>query len=376
MKVYVYPSDNWGCGAYRLTWPAQAAAEVDHSLDITVTRPEARTERPRFDPRTLEVLSEDFPADADVIVFQRPHHFWHARLIEVLRARGVAVVVDMDDDLGRIDAHNSAFKVSAPKIEHPEAHKLPPVERSQLPLVPNANSWHNAADSCRAATLVTVTTPRLAEVYGKHGRVRVLPNMVPASYLHVPHYDSDLIGWAGSMHSHPHDPQQLGGALANLVGRGARFETVGNPTGVRAALALPAEPISTGDVALHQWPLEMARFGIGIAPLADTRFNEAKSWLKPLEYNAVGVPCVVSPRADYQRWANVSGGCVTADRPRKWEATLRALINDPARRQEMSEAGRAAAADHTLEGNAWRWVEAWHDAAELQRSTRAAAGAA
>ena len=45
----------------------------------------------------------------------------------------------------------------------------------------------------------------------------------------------------------------------------------------------------------------VAKLGIGVAPLADTKFNAAKSWLKMAEMAALGVPCVVSPRAEYMR---------------------------------------------------------------------------
>lgn len=377
MRVFCYPADNWGCGSYRVTWPAQAAAEADHSLDVTVIAPEARTERPRYDPATLEVISEDFAAQAgDVVVFQRPTHFFHPKLVQALRARGVAVVVDMDDALAHLDGQNAAFGGMAPTVVHPDVAKLPPVEAWQLQQqkVPNANSYHHATEACRVATMVIVTTPLLAHLYGAHGRVRVLPNYVPASYLAIDHDDSDLIGWGGSMHSHPHDPQVMGPAIARLVNQGHRFEMVGNPTGVGRALGLGADPPSTGDTQLLEWAPGIARFGIGVAPLADTRFNHSKSRLKPLELNAVGVPCVASPVDDYLRWAGESPGTVIARKPREWEGTLRALLRDPARRADMSAAGRAAAADNTIEANAWRWVEAWGDALDLQRG-KALAGA-
>lgn len=370
MRVFVYPADNYGCGNYRLTWPAQAAAEADHSADIIIIPPEARTEQPRFDPRTYEVITDGFEAETgDVIVFQRPTHFFHSRIIRALRTRGVTVVVDMDDDLSAIDARNSAFGMMAPNVIHPGAAELPPVEQWQLQQqrVPNANSYHHATESCRAATMVVVTTPLLAKTYGAHGRVRVLPNYVPAAYLAIPHEDSDTFGWPGSMHSHPHDPQVMGPAVARLVQQGHRFETVGNPAGVARALGLRDEPPSTGDVEPLDWAPSIARLGIGVAPLADTRFNHSKSRLKPLELNAVGVPAVASPTADYLAWAEASGGTLIARKPREWERVLRGLLRDSGRRMEMSAAGRAAAAENTIEGNAFRWLEAWADAVDLQR---------
>jgi hypothetical protein len=377
VKVYVLPADNWGCGSYRLIWPAQAAAEADHSLDVTILPPGSRNLGGKFDPDSGRVLDIDkYPQDADVFVLQRPTSYFQPQVIELMQDRGVAVVVDMDDDLSHIHPSNPAFGAMAPKVVHPNHHRLPPVERHRSDgKVPNMHSHLNAADACRRATLVTVTTPQLASSYGAHGRVRIIPNYVPSAYLDTEHEDSDLIGWGGSVHSHPQDLQQVGPAIARLVNQGARFETVGNPAGVGRALGLREDPSSPGDVSLDRWVPEITRFGIGIAPLAPGRFNDAKSRLKPLEYAAAGVPAVISPTADYLAWAGVAGGaCEVARKPREWEGILKALIRDPGRRLAMSAAGRSAAAANTIEDHAWRWAEAWAEAVRLQRM-KVAAGA-
>lgn len=365
IKVYAYPADRWGCGAYRVTWPAMGVSTLP-AFDVTITEPGSRNVMMDVDQHG-RVRAERFPADADVIVLQRPTNLFVRQVIPLLQARGVAVVVDMDDDLARIDPRNPAHRALAKTARQPVPH---PVIKGLMVGVqegPNLHAYSNATEACRMASMVTVTTPALAKVYGAHGRVRVIPNYVPARYLDLPHEDSDLIGWGGSVHSHPDDLQQVGPALARLVQRGHRFETVGDPSGVARALGLPADPGGPGPVELDAWPEAIARFGIGIAPLAATRFNDAKSRLKPLEYNAVGVPAVVSPAADYRAWAELSPGTIVVDRPRAWEAALRNLAADGARRAELSEAGRAVAQEHTIETNAWRWAEAWTEAIATQR---------
>lgn len=358
MKVYVYPGDQWGCGAYRLAWPGRA---VDGTHDVTVIAPGSRDVRIDIDHRGRPAR-ETFPADADVIVFQRPTNGYMSQVIPLLRARGVAVVVDMDDDLSAIHPRNPAFAALQPTIPGPGGRRRR-----------NLHSWHNAAQACRDATLVTVTTPALAERYGAHGRVRVIPNYVPRWYLDVEHDDSDLIGWGGVVGTHPDDLQVVGPSIAKLIRTaGARFETVGDPAGVGRALGIGDDPPSPGPVVLDEWPRAIARFGIGIAPLAFTRFNSAKSRLKPLEYAAVGVPWVGSPLPDYAGFHRLGTGLI-ATRPKDWERLLRQLLRDPSRRAELSEAGRTVASEHTIEGNAWRWAEAWADAAELQRHPAAIA---
>lgn len=348
-KVYVYPGDAWGCGHYRLVWPGESAH--GHGVDVTVTPVAERNQlNIEVDPRTGRVRRERFPADADVVVMQRPTNMFLRQVIPMLQARGVAVVVDMDDDLGCIHPSNPAFAGLQPTS----------MERGRRKT--NLHSWHNARDACREADLVTVTTPALAQRYGSHGRVRILPNMVPAWYLDVPHEDSDVIGWGGVVGTHPDDLQAVGPAIATLARSGARFLHVGDGGGVARALGLPAEPECTGPMPLPEWPRALAAFGVGIAPLADTRFNRAKSRLKALEYAAVGVPWVGSDLPDYRALHELGCGMIAA-RPKVWAGCLRRLLAEPGLRAELSAAGREVAAANTYEANAWRWAEAWADAA-------------
>jgi glycosyltransferase involved in cell wall biosynthesis len=244
------------------------------------------------------------------------------------------------------------------------------------------HSWVNAEESCRIADLVTVSTPRLAKRYGAHGRVALLPNCVPEEYLTIEHEDSDRIVWAGSMQVHPDDIQMTGAAIARLMRWGAEFCVVGpvnyedSPDEERGpvarALGLATNPLSTGSVEFPRYPKTIAQFGIGIAPLKLSAFNQAKSWLKPLEYSSVGVPWVGSPTEAYLAYQAEGCGLI-ASRPKEWERTLRTLVKDKPMRLDMSAAGREVAARWTYEGNAWRWAEVWERAAANRRAARATA---
>jgi hypothetical protein len=333
-------------------WPGHAVAEADDlDVDALVITPDLRKVTLNLGLQG-EVSSEEFPAvEGDVVVFQRPTGAFMPRVVQLLQARGVAVVIDMDDDLSCIHPRNPAFA-----LHHPRDGR-------------SHHSWKHAAETCRVATLVTVTTPALAQRYGAHGRVAVIPNFVPRKYLDVDHEDSADIGWGGAVFSHPDDLQQVGHAIQRLVAEGHVFRTVGEPDGVGAALGLDRDPPSTGPVPMDQYPASIGTFGIGIAPLADTQFNRAKSRLKPLEYSAVGVPWVGSDLPDYRAY-HTQGCGVIVRRPRDWERVLRSLARDPARRVELSAVGREVAARNTLEGNAWRWAEAWTRAADLAPSVR------
>lgn len=351
MRVAVFAADRWGCGSFRIIWPGEQCAAAGH--DVTVVEQGKRSLRLVMEgDRVRDVLLDD----VDVIVMQRVTHAYMAQAVGVLRSKGVTVVVDVDDDLSSIHPSNPAWAMHHPGNEG----------RRMAGGQANRHSWRNLAMACRDATLVTVSTPALLDVYARHGRGVVLPNYLPDHYYGLPRQDSDVVGWPGSFHSHPNDPEVVGGAVARLIDEGARFVMRGDPSGAGAAFGLPADP-EGGPVPIEEWPRAVAELGVGIAPLADTRFNAAKSWLKPLEMSACGVPWVASPRAEYTRLHKLGAG-VLADRPRVWYRELKRLRESAGLRQEMSEAGRTVAEQLRLSQHAWRWMEAWERAYELQRA--------
>ena len=349
MKVHVYPSDSYGCGSFRMRWPGEACAAAGH--DVHVVAPQNRRLKAVVqEGKVVDVLD----VDADVVVLQRVTHAYMAQAVGIMRAKGITVVVDVDDDLSSIHPSNPAWAVHRPGA--------------------GLHSWHNLALACRNASLVTVSTPALLDVYARHGRGAVLPNYLPDMYYGLPRTDSDTVGWPGSYHSHPNDPEVVGGAVARLVDEGTQFVMRGDSSGAGKAFGLAQDPPG-GAVPIDEWPAAVASLGVGMAPLADTKFNAAKSWLKPLEMSACGVPWVASPRAEYRRLHELGAG-VLADRPRTWYRELKRLRESAALRAELSEAGCVVAEQLRLSQHAWRWMDAWTRAYEEQQATRRSAVAA
>lgn len=350
-----------GCGYFRLIWVAQALARSGH--DVTVVYPSTakvvtplgfrepvNTLKGKVDPATGNTVNASHPEGVDVMVLQRITHKSLAQAVPLWRAKGIAVVIDIDDDLSSIHPRNPAFAALHPKTGKEKF------------------GWQYAIEACEAATLVTVSTPKLLDRYAAHGRGVVLPNCVPQSYLDIPRVDSTVIGWGGSVPTHPEDLQVTGSAIPRVLdATGTSFTVVGPAVGVEEALRLQGHKWSaTGGVPITAWPRMLAdNIGIGIAPLADTLFNSQKSALKILEYSALGIPCVMSPRADYARM-HAEGIGVIAEKPRQWERALHRYVTDDTFRRQLSEMGRAVAANWTIEGNAHRWMDAWRYAKELQ----------
>jgi hypothetical protein len=349
MRVVTYPADTGGCGYFRIIWAAELLAAAGHDVEIRPPANRGLKLSVGADGHVEDVLDTD---GVDVFVFQRLTHRLMAEAVPLLRRKGIAVVVDVDDDLSTVHPRNPAYD-------------------SMHPRSGGHHSWQHLAAACRDATLVTVSTPALLERYARHGRGHVIYNHLPDSYYEVPRVDRDTIGWPAALASHPDDPAVLGGAVARLVSEGADFRVVGDPTGTGAAFGLTRDPQGRTGVDVAGWPAAVAGdLGVGIAPLADTRFNAAKSWLKPLEMSALGIPWVASPRAEYVR-LHKRGAGVLADSPRRWYRELKRLVDSPALREERAEAGRAVAEELRLSGNEWRWWEAWERAHGVQTASGA-----
>lgn len=354
MRVVVYPADLGGCGHFRLIWPAQLLAAAGHDVEIRPPADRGLKLRIGPDEHVADVLDVD---GVDVMVFQRLTHQWMAEAVPLLRAKGVAVAIDVDDDLASVHPRNPAYRSMHPRFADR------PGPAGQI----HRHSWLHLAAACREATLVTVSTPALLDRYARHGRGHVIYNHLPDIYYGVPREDSAAIGWPAALASHPDDPAPVGGAVARLVAEGVDFRVVGDPVGVGTAFGLTRDPVGRTGVDPQAWPAAVAELGIGIAPLADTLFNRSKSALKPLEMSALGVPWVASPRAEYERLHKMGCG-VLADTPRRWYRELRRLVDSPALRAERAEAGLEVADRLRLAGNAWRWLEAWDRAVNIQRT--------
>lgn len=351
MKVYVLPADPHGCGHYRLIWPSNVLRNMGH--DVVIMPPQqdsgfmAKIEQLTDGTEVLTGLR--IPADADVIVVQRPSHPLQPQMIQMIRSNGVAVVVDMDDDMSSIHPDNIAFHLYR--------------SRSNTMF-----SWKWALECCKMASWVTTSTKLLQKVYAKHGRGSVLDNYVPEAYLDFPKPETGTFGWAGTTKSHPNDLQGTVPAVQRLMDQGYKFKVVGGRSSVRSCLRLQEDPDVTGSIPLDRWAGTIGdELDVGMVPLAPTSFNSTKSRLKGIEYMAVGTAWVASPREEYRKLHRESGCGLLADTPKDWFSKLKLLMDDDVLRKEQVEAGREYMKTQTYQANAWRWWEAWTKALEVER---------
>lgn len=354
MRVAIFPADTAGCGHYRLIFAADHLRAMGH--DIHIQWPKGRDsgfDVAFNDNNTMVDVNLPIP-DVDVVVMQRISHNWHPAAMHIMREKGIATVVDMDDNLGAIHPKNTAYWNYS--------------KRSPTPF-----SFKNAEIVCREATLVTVSTRNLLRAYASHGRGVVIDNYIPERYLYINELrdEEPTFGWGGTMKSHPTDLLVLGSAVRDLIKEGHRFKVVGpHEPPVAQQLRIDAATMeASGVIDMFMWPSALAQnLDVGMAPLEPGTFNSSKSRLKLLEYAAVSIPYVASPREEYRRFHKESGGVgVLADTPKQWVAGIRDLMTAETRRKELGQQARAYAATQTVEQHAWRWLEAWQRALDIQQ---------
>lgn len=258
MKVLVYPADTGGCGYYRLLFAATHLKSLGH--DIQIEWPGKET---GFEVYLEDEAPIDFKLpyeDVDVIVMQRISHVWHTTVVPLMQSKGIAVVVDMDDDLSNIHRDNAAYW-----NYHPRNIRTP-------------FSWKYTEQVCRSAAMVTVSTKSLLKKYAGHGRGAVIDNYIPEHYLDiVPVREHEpVFGWAGTVQSHPADLQVCGPAVRTLINQGHRFKIIGPGHKVKEYLRLEQEPEATGVVLLANWASAVAQLDVGMVPLEPSAFNTSK----------------------------------------------------------------------------------------------------
>jgi glycosyltransferase involved in cell wall biosynthesis len=220
----------------------------------------------------------------------------------------------------------------------------------------------------RRATLVTTPSAVLAERYLQAGarHVEVIENYLPREFAlqRRRRHDGLVVGWiAGLEHAVDARRLGLGEVLLRLLASYPRLRVavIGHD------LRLPHERyfhLDRTDFAglLHA----AAGFDIGIAPLADSRFNASRSNVKVKEYAALGIPWLASRVGPYRDLGADQGGLLVEEG--EWERALRNLIEHPLRRLRLRRQARRWARAQTIEVAVPQWERVFAAAVSGARS--------
>ena len=245
------------------------------------------------------------------------------------RDRGIRLIYDLDDDL-----------LNLPD-DHPEAHAL----RGRAEIV--RRMLHHA-------DTVFVSTAPLA---GRLGRTKRVPSVVlnglderlfwPPPAATAPPVPARLL-FMGTA-THDADLALIAGVLTRLHDHfGARvgIDVIGVTSGALPRGVRRIEPPASASAsypAFMNWLSQEHRWHIGLAPLADTAFNQAKSAIKAMDYAALGLPCVASAVGPYSGTVRDGvTGLLVANMETAWFNALAGLLRDPRRCAQLAEGARAA----------------------------------
>ena len=345
-RVVLYPADVTACGGYRMLLPVAALEAEGFTLGCYPPgHPKRLQAEVTVDRFGVQHCRRVVDPEADVVVFQRPLSRLFYEAMVHMKSNGVKIVIELDDDFKALSPRHGAYRLVHPRYS------------------PHSN-WEWLDKALGVADLLVAATPNLARRYGRRTESVVVPNRVPSSFLDIarpPATTAPKLGWAGTMESHPADVQVMRGGVAEAL-RAAGLDTlhvVGPGTGVSESLGVPVT--ATGWVPYADYADHVVHLDVGLAPLEQSTFNDSKSWLKPLEYAALGIPGVGSPSAEYRRLRDEHGIGFIAEKPSQWRGLLRMLLNDHDARAAESARLRTAVVEEglTIEATAKEWWNAW-----------------
>jgi glycosyltransferase involved in cell wall biosynthesis len=197
---------------------------------------------------------------------------------------------------------------------------------------------------CASASLVIAGNETLAAAARRYShRVAVVPTVIDtAKYKFDPQApiqgEALRLGWCGSDLSIERTLFPALPMLASLQRRlGFRFTVMSRPR---------PDPPADGPLWDYvEWSPERERrlgeyFDVGIMPLSDEPFFQAKCGCKLLQYTACGLPAIASPVGVNATFLSASGAGFAVVDSASWEAAI-VRLGDPALRHELGRRGRA-----------------------------------
>lgn len=362
-SILYYPSDFDAPGCYRCLFPGRQLAAHGWKVKLPPHRREGGTMQLDLD------LSQRV---GDIVVLQqRQERVWVEGGVSTLRGLGSVVVCDSDDDYINLPPYNPAFVGSHPHRDG-DGRIYNREDRRRIGKAVKATIGSNRFNrklmlqTMKRADFLTVATPHLAEVYESlHSDITVIRNFLDWELWDdvTPQYevtrDRLRVGYLASFKYRGADIAVIADVVEKFMADHPEIDFVANSEEMHDALGVPVEQrITVPEYAFHEddgtYPVGKmtAVCDIGLVPLAQNKFNEGKSHLKGMEYNAAGIPFVASNTESYRYWVRKGGGFI-AHNSKEWRARLEDLL-DYTTRTAFGNLGRMGAKQNSLQE---KWTE-------------------
>lgn len=264
--------------------------------------------------------------DLDIVVMQRFMVDEIAADMVRFKGNGQLIVNDIDDWYWGLSPSNNAWLSS-----HPKTYE-------------NENINHYKTILARS-DLITCSTPYLRDRISQWVKcpIELIGNSVDVSRFKPRNHTSPTpsIGWVGSTSHRSGDLERMKGILGQFSRNGHCLVHSGHLNGAPLfadAVGVPEDDVATLPLVAPEFYPNIFTFDIGIVPLTDIPFNNAKSYIKGLEYAAAGIPFVASHVGEYIRLREEFGIGRTAKNPQQWVNHFKSLFDPEVRNEEAKRA--------------------------------------
>jgi glycosyltransferase involved in cell wall biosynthesis len=342
LQIVAYSPDASACGYYRIIIPFTYLHKYNICKKVSI-----------YKSGDISRLS-----DYDIIVAQRETRPTMAEDLQKLQDLGKTIILDTDDMLESVHPSNPAYRVY-----NPGSDRL----MTYLKCI-------NIADG------LTVTTKELKDNYRKSNKnIHIFPNYLDYEFRKWPQfktYQRDVvrIGWAGSS-SHKQDIEIVGPALHEVLRQHdnvvyVHFSDRNLFNHIVSNFDLPENKcVFVQPVPFEHYPEKLENFDIGLCPIVNSKFNQAKSCLKPLEYSACGIPFIASDVMPYTRYTEQGKDGFLARTTNDWITYMNLLIKDMGLSREMAKYAYEKAKQYDIKDHLNELVQIWCDIAEGKQQT-------
>ena len=421
MKIYGFSTQNNGCGHYRI-WTPLAALERSGLAEV-----DREPDEPQ--PVSIERCDSIF-RNNDVIFCQPFSEIWAACIFAAARdEHKKRLIVDLDDDVWAVHPMNIGTREGTLTCLRSHFHgefsdfwELLDIKESEIALYASridgtvvretsgeVKFLKNKRPDVKAALdfilgaadAVTTTNETLAKVIRTHTDkpVYVLPNCLELKRWELAGISSHpSVGWFGSLSHYP-DLKPLLPSLDSLMSRNKdlQFQIMGSSFDYLFPLKegskrLPISGYGPEDSMFYanlddcgeRWPGRMSfskpvpiqeftpwlskgwHSHVGLAPILNNPFNDAKSELKWLEYTALGVPVVASACGPYKRAIRDGIDGILVENDKFWLPAIESLLEDRRKRDRMVDAATERLhQDYDIDKKVTNWLEVFECAHSL-----------